>query len=570
MEQRELLEREGLFLLEFSDEFFDGIFKENQELEDEVVNIAEHIQSRPDFGKGNVWQCILDEVIKKVLPNGIGNALGLGKDRFVEKEYQELYRLLSGFYSDPLFLSLDVVHEIQYNLLRLDPPEEIDLNEDYEKLKEYETWIDIGNKKYGEDKELPEDFEEDVRRLRNKYGDHHLPSVSMFYQPEHYKIPVDSVFIELNLSYMGNEKFQDYLYHAGKRGVYFDTLMDLVEKLNETEFSMHYIWEKLTNFNAICILGKFFWHINGNRYKSNITEKEQIAFWEKFVKETAHPFFQILDMPNYLTRLLCLKQILGYIEKQSPYMIGNLWRQFNLYLAEINSQYKKIQKIVLMFSVLVKWKMDIKKDQKREDWFRDLEDEYPMPLYEKLYTSADVPCNMIRGVHTLDIKAASLKRKEYRLILNEFLSKSESIQQLYNTKNFQLLSEIEMKTKYLSILEESGYWRCNQDGNWGQRLKEAGFIPLDKVLLDNLNRDEGKYIDTSIGKIDRTWSVGDDVEPAPQLKNYGGEIEYRLEQIITPHLLSEFKDILFENTLEIKSNKIMKKYINNLLYYFYI
>lgn len=109
MEQRELLEREGLFLLEFSDEFFDGIFKENQELEDEVVNIAEHIQSRPDFGKGNVWQCILDEVIKKVLPNGIGNALGLGKDRFVEKEYQELYRLLSGFYSDPLFLSLDVV-----------------------------------------------------------------------------------------------------------------------------------------------------------------------------------------------------------------------------------------------------------------------------------------------------------------------------------------------------------------------------------------------------------------------------------------------------------------------------
>lgn len=286
---------------------------------------------------------------------------------------------------------------------------------------------------------------------------------------------------------------------------------------------------------------------------------------EKFIKETECPVFQILDMPNYLTRLLCLKQILGYIEKQSPYMIGDLWRQFNSYLVQINSQYKKIQKIVLIFSVLVKWKMDIKKDREKNKWIYGLEDEYPMSLYEKLYASADVPYNMIRGLHTLDFKAASLKRKEYRLILNELLSKSESIQQLYSTKNFQLLSEIEMKREYLSILEESGYWRCNQDGNWGQRLKEAGFIPLDKVLLDNLNRDEGKYIDTSIGKIDQTWSVGDDVEPAPQLSNYGGEIEYRLEQIIAPHLLSEFEYILFENTLEIKSNKIIKRYIKSLL-----
>lgn len=567
MEQRELLEQEGLYLLDFSDEFFDEIFETNHELEEEISEIAEDVKKNPCFEE-NRWHCIFDTVIMKVCPDGISEALGVGRNRIIEEKYQELYKLFSGFYADPFFLSMDVAQEIHYNLLRLETPVEIDLYCDEKTLKTYEEWIDVGNKKYGKEKKLSEDFEEDMDRLNKKYGEDNVLSVKMFCQLENYKIPVDTEFVELNLAYMGNERFRDYLYHIGKPGTYLETLIDLIGKLNEVEIPMHYIWEKLTNFNMICILGKFLSHINGSRYRRNVTEKEQVEFLEAFINKTSPPFFQIWDMPNYLTRLLCLKQILGYIEKQTPYMANDLWRQFNIYLAEINTRYKRLQRCILRWSILVNWKLDEKKKRNREQWIESLGKEYPISLYEKLYVSSDIPFDsyMPKSIDSLEGKISLRGQEKYRLIMNGIFSKSKSINHLNENEKIELLMELKKKIDYMEVMEKEGYRPLAGSEKWGERLVEAGYIPLDKVLWDSLNQDDEEYIRTSIGDICQAnvnkldW----------KRKNYGNKIEERLEEVIKPHLLSKYQYIVFENTIEIRDNKILNKYIKYLLYHFYI
>lgn len=571
MKQRELLEQEGLFLLDFDNDFFDQIFKDNHGLKEEVSEIVEKVKKHPGFKAGNIWHCIFDTVIKKNCPDGIDEVLGIGKNRIIEEKYQELYRLLSGFYADPFFLSLDVAQEIQYNLLRLETSDEIDLNGSEKTLKWYEEWIDIGNKKYGDEKKLIDDFEEDMDRLNKKYGSDNTLSVKMFCQIENHKIPIDTEFVELNLAYMGNEKFRDYLNHKGKQGTYLETLMDLIEKLDKGEVPMQYIWEKLTNFNTICILGKFLFHINGSRNKRNITEKEQMEFLETFTEEPTHPFFPIWDMPNYLTRLLCLKQILGYIEKQNPYRISDLWRQFNIFLSEINTKYKRLQNCILGWSILVKWKLDEKKNQSKEEWIESLDKEYSIFLYEKLYISSDIPfeCYASKNMDALQGEIPSYRQEKYRLMMNGICGKRKPINHLNDNEKIELLMELKKKMDYMEAMEKEGHRYLTGSEKWGKWLEEAGYIPVDKVLWDKLNQDNDEgYIKTPIGDIYQANANNNSANGTE--KKYGNMIDKRLDEVIKPHLLSEYQYIIFENSTGIRNNKILKKYINYLLYHFYI
>lgn len=583
MTQRELLKKEGLFLEKFSDDFFENKFKElPAEYEEAVEIIIRKIKTNPTFNKEKTWQCIFETVIKAMFPDGMGSEFKLNN---IPEEYQEIDRLIYEFYSDPFILSLDIAQEIYYNLLRLENPEEIDLNT--EEACEYETWIDIGRTSYGKEKNIFCDFAHDVQRLKKKYKkDKNLP-VFLFHEIKDNKILLDDTFRELNLSYMGNEKFLDYLYQQeSDKWTYCDTLMALIEKLNaEAGTPMQYIWEKLTNFNAICILAKLYYHMANKKFGNKMTV-EEIKEYMKYLSEDKALFIQICRMPNYLTRLLCLKQIFSYIEKiEYVNTEERFLEKLPQHLEERTVKYVQIRQVVLRISILVKWKLDRENDGfSLRKWERGLEKEYPMSLYEELYFSTDIPSNIIKIKSDLDITNIPLSKKEreYRLIFKEALWKKES-----NYDQSQIFSELVRKLGYMEAVEDENQMR---EVKFEKRLRESGFIPIDQVMLNCLwrdGKDSIKYIQMSNARIIEAEDYSDtdnqfetikeggvtkirNLKPLELKNGYGDNIEQRLRDIIQPHLLSKYKYILYENTRGFENDTHKKEILKFLLYHFYV
>lgn len=85
----------------------------------------------------------------------------------------ELEKILSKFYSDSTFLQMEISQKIIYNLYMLEKDTIYDINgeddpEELETLK-LDRFISIGRKKYGESKEIRDDFILDLERLSDKY-----------------------------------------------------------------------------------------------------------------------------------------------------------------------------------------------------------------------------------------------------------------------------------------------------------------------------------------------------------------------------------------------------------------
>lgn len=584
MKQKELLWQEKhLIMNEFNNAFFEKILENSQEWNEAVKKIAKQINASKDFDEQKVWKSIFHKAIETVVPNGICQALELSQDRVIEKKYFELYNLLYGFYADPDFLCLDMAQEIQYNLYRLEEPIEIDLNDYEEECKE---WIEIGRKKYGEEKEFFTDFEQDMQRLKEKYKECPKRSVAMFCEVEDCKICVDANFLDLNLAYMGNEKFQDYLFHFEKRPrADWKNLMDLIKKLDRIGVSMHYIWEKMTNFNAVCIVAKFFLHTVKNCYGEDITAKKQQEYVQNMSEKNRCLFRRILEMPNYLTRLLILKQILSYIERQNPLVIQDLLEKFTVYLAEINNRYENIREKVLLLSILVKWELDTDNNRKIDRWHESLDKEYPLSLYEKLYVSTDIPCDLFMTNQNLnDIDLSQFKEKEYYgLILRGIQIK----RRLGEYKDFQVILELWRKLSYMKFIEEEP--RMNE--TFAKKLVEAGFVPLDKEMLANMSREnEIEYEETPQGEIYKAENCVEGQIQNDGIKENikfeikdglngrtfesqnqcGDEIEKRVKTMVQPYLLSQYQYLLFENTMEFEEDTKIIGIVNCLFYHFYL
>lgn len=571
----EACEKEGLCLTEFNDAVFQNKTKETPELEYIADEIIEKIKRKSYYNKQNSWHCILEGILEVVVPNGIREALEHSKDRFIEAKYAELYRLIIGFYSNSLLLQIDVAQELQYNLLRLGKTEVVNWEtENKEVIREYEKWISIGRKKYGgnvekttgkEDeiidentKDIYSELFDDLSRLQKKYEGKAKPQVHFHSNSiEKEKIFIEEDWRELNLTFIGNEEFQDYLYHVGYQGKYYKTLTALIMQLNELDLPMQYMWEKMTNFNVICILGKFFWNISGSGLDKEITKKKQKMFLEQMIESEKYLFREIRNMPNYLTRLLLLKQVFAYIEK--CLFKEDLLEQVKNFFMKFNGPYRQIRGIVLTLAPLIKWKIEEKETLNRIKWMDSLKAEYPDSLFEELYLSSDC-----RAVEKINIPPSSGEKWNVRdtMILNELQSKVLLMERDHLYENGGWLLEYKRKKKYLDLVSQKNYRYANNSRDFSEMLIRNEYIPFEELLSEDEELQEG-FIETPFGKLFVEYEI-DDLKKGEK-KTDKNKMEEKIEKIIKYNLLSEYNNVIYENTEKIK----YEEYINNILYHFY-
>ena len=101
-------------------------------------------------------------------------------------------------------------------------------------------------------------------------------------------------------------------------------------------------------------------------------------------------------MPNILTKLLVLKQSFNYILdnsylKDGVFCPSVMLNGLNDFLKLNNWKYREIQDITLKISVLVRWKLDDRKNEElRKGWISELKREYPEELFERLFVSLNL------------------------------------------------------------------------------------------------------------------------------------------------------------------------------------
>lgn len=166
MTNKEQLEKEGLLITEFSDDWF-----ERETNDFEVDEIEKDIKNATINSKG-IWH----DIFQKVIP--INTFLG----KLIGNE-SELTRIANLYFSETEFLEFEVAQMIIYNLKRLDDYEEYDLySEDLDNIEELADYINTGRSEYkvanaknhnaknhNAEKDIAEDLMPDIKRLEEKY-----------------------------------------------------------------------------------------------------------------------------------------------------------------------------------------------------------------------------------------------------------------------------------------------------------------------------------------------------------------------------------------------------------------
>ncbi len=570
MKNKDLLE-EGFSIVEFSPEFFEEQMKDDgtaQYVQDIIQRIQgkqekEKIQNGKDFQQKKTfpaWRAILSELMADLCPEGIVESFRIATD---PDGVGQLYPLLVEFYSDPDLLCFDVAQTIIYNLYRLEEMSEFDMEKDGGELwkeEELDVFWEIGRKRlekketeeigkkkrYNRDeKEMEIDFLPDLDRLAEKYKGKAKPAVYFTQFREGTKIRLEDGFRELEALYISNEKFQDFL-HQFKVKDCCEMLEKNVKKLNEiTGLPLHYIWEKMTYFNTINILAKFF--LKYMEKENDVrTKKEAEIFIEWLCKDQKYLFRQIRSMPNVLTKLLLLKEAFAYIEKFSRYDIGKFLRELTLFLAQVNDKYLALQRELVRRAMLVRWNMSEKKQ--KTTWISELEEEYSADLFAIWLLSLNITDELVNVNLEKDCTLTALENK---FVFRHGKQKIDPFEVMRKER----LLEIIMKGKY-----------CDTAKELAKILKDNGWLSTNPITYVGEVEKDG-YIEGPTGPIctavhgkDKVTGVKIDIDENRQAME--------LEKTMKEWLLSEYKNVMYENTYSQDDEKY-KETLNFLLYHFF-
>lgn len=551
MGKKAMLGKEKLFISEFSDDYFKRRLQPEEDLEKFIRGCSDEVKERQKGG--DIWHCILDVAVEKVCKEGLGNCFGSNSFFDGNRDCQEL---VADFYREPFFLKLDVAQAITYNLCRLGEKDTYDMEEsgDVESWEEYfRDFLDIGRKM--PEKDLAIDLIPGLDRLEGKYKD--VADRSRVYFPKMVtgsRITLERNFAGLNVLYIGNEKFQAYLSRSGNKKAYFKDMEGYIAALDKENEPQQYAWEKMTGFNAINIIAKFLTEMakaGGGRRNKGIPD-----FIKDVVSEYYYLFQQVMEMPNILTRLLLLKQIFNYGSGMEEKMSWGYLHNINSLLLGKNDRYKEIQECVLEVAVYIRWVIGEGNGMEAETWLKELEKEYPIELFEELmlylnvrdgwYCKKKISINIGKNIDELK-KSGDMKYVAQAL--------RENVKEI-NTKwieyeGYDILKDIR-DLRYFKYRKELS-----------RRLQRQGCFHISSPnFLEYLRREgeEGSEL-MPLGRIcTKTHS---------ELKGGVGEFvetEQELEKALRRCLLSDCKNVIFENTF-MEEEQAYEKIMNFLFYH---
>lgn len=549
MDKKGLLEKEGLFISEFTDDFFKRKLQSESGLEEFIRGCADKVKKRQK--EGGIWHCILDVAVKEVCKKELRYYFDFNK--YFDGGYG-LQKLMADFYGEPFFLKLDVAQAITYNLCRLGEEYVYDMENDGDVEiweDDYKAILDIGRKM--PEKELMLDLIPGLDRLEEKYND--VVNKSRVYFPRKVdgdKIMLEQKFTGLNVLYIGNEKFQDYLRRSGLKKAYFKDLMGYIEVMDKENEPQQYVWEKMTGFNAINIIAKFLTEIATIR---GIQKKDIRGFIEFIQRECHHLFRQIMEMPNVLTKLLLLKHIFSYVPGTDDKMILDYLQNMNILLLEKNDKYKEIQECVLAIAVYTRWMMG--EERKIEAWLDELEKEYPITLFEEWMLFVNM------GLGWYCKKEINVNMDK---IINEWEKKGEMTHLLRalrrNEKEINGKRSGYERKDILKAIKDFRYFEYRKE--LSKRLQEQGWFHISSDnLLENMRRQQEKASElTPLGSIcTKTYS---------ELRGEEGvefiETVEEVEKALRSCLLSDYKNVIFENTF-MEEQQTYEEIMNFLLYH---
>lgn len=357
MTNKEQLEKEGLLITEFSDDWF-----EREANDFKVDEIEKDIKNATINSKG-IWH----DIFQKVIPIDIFGGKLIGNE-------SELTRIANLYFSETEFLEFEVAQMIIYNLKRLDDYEEYDLySEDLDDIEELADYINTGRSEYkvaNAKKDIAEDLMPDIKRLEEKYKSKDS-KVFFLTNQEDNLIKLEPYFREIHFLVLTNEPFMNYITRE-KGGIKIDALEKLIHKLNDTERDLQYIWEKVTNLNVDILLAELFGKLYAHR-----TEKE---LKEDLSKEEIKRFIlNVRNMPNLFTRLLFLRNVIDFITQNPIYWKKANIKELNQFLMIRNILYKDLMQEVMKKAIIYRRKA---LPGKRNKWIDELEKEYPI---QRLY-----------------------------------------------------------------------------------------------------------------------------------------------------------------------------------------
>lgn len=568
--RREELVKEGLFITEFSNEFFKTELEKYPNLKKDIQEKSDYIVKLQKNSNEGIWHCIFQELIKKIAPHGI---IEFPEKNRMHIRYPDIEELVKKFYEERLFFTMDTAQKIIYNLNRLGNRSVYDM-EDSEEIDSWEEdglteLLDIGRKQYGTQKDITVDLIPDLERLESKYQNCNYAEDLSVHLPKKIndkKIELETDFLKLNVLYLGNEKLRDYLYHFKVDLDCLEMLEKQIKKLeesyNETGVSLQYIWEKMTSFNTINLFAKFFLRLIE---QVGGLEKQKSEILQCIVKRNFYLFRQINKMPNVLTKLLLIKFIFNYIENKMRKIPNEERYQFvldaledmNVCLINMNKQYEMMQEGLVSLATMIRWNIQ-KKVTFTSEWIKELETEFPVSLFEKWMISLNIEDLLVNPkVINENIE------KELRDESCVCISKEYSINQESNS-NIKLKWKKDLKKDLLEIIGEYKY--INEASRLAEELKKDGWVSHISIIK-NMDAEvtEEDYMLTPLGMICVATS-----DLFSQKSNSKKEacIDEELPEIIKNWLLSENKHVIFENTYS-HDEKTYRKIFNLLLYHFY-
>lgn len=297
--------KENIFITEFSNDFFENAIKEFEEIRPDInfEKIVTTVKQEIVESKQGIWHCIFSVLLKECVVNICEENTSEQINDFKSKIDNDIYC----FYQNSNLLTLDVAQKIMYDLSRLGRHVKYDLEDnsewDLNQLEEYLDWIHIGRKEYIQPeskankegyKELSVDLKQDLNRMKEKYKNSLYQPMVYFPEITDNIIDLENSYIELNLTYIGNEKFRNYLWKVNQKPSddLLPMLQQIIIKLNTLEIPLQYIWEKMTGINSIYIIGKGINQVleNSDKFK-NLKKNEQLRFIKSFIEHKKIIFF---------------------------------------------------------------------------------------------------------------------------------------------------------------------------------------------------------------------------------------------------------------------------------------
>lgn len=590
--KKDELRKEGLFITDFSNSFFEELTHNNEDLESYIQKIADKVNYLIEQGECKIWNCIFSELIKDLYPSRIKSVLGLVE---AEQRYPEFYTLLSDFYTDPVFLTWDIAQKIMYNLNRLSDLGEYNLDEEldlevlescgadalisigrqkYSKISggEKTTRVDANkNKKYvkkSSEKDLRTELIPDLERLDKRYTEYRQKMIFPVYLPQNVKdskIVLENDLISLNLLYSCNERFQRFLYHMDFDSNCYSMLKYQIEALNMySDLPIHYIWEKMTSYNTICIMAKLIMELT---IKEGLrTKKEKSTFIEYIIKDSLRYLFrQIRCMPNVLTRLLFLKIVFNYIMNKPREVVYDYLGETTKFLAFVNAPYQKLQESLLAMAVMVRW--HIGKKHNRINWLSELEKEYNIETFKIWILSLNITADLTNQSMFFDeAKSDSLTKVENWILYREYRAenKIENLIKIENLNKIENLIKFVRKSRLLEKVKEKKYILYSKE--LANDLQKDGWISIDSIIERASEQDEYCYEEALWGKIfAETYS---DEELKEGTIVIWDDCIDNIEKAIKPWLLSEYDKVIFENII-IDEDRILEIILKSLLYHFF-